>query len=76
MGKRTLRAVHDDDLVEFLDRVGILEDLKAGRVSCRYCQELLDLESLEAVYPEQGQVRAVCSEPSCLLRFATDRFNS
>lgn len=76
MDRKTLRAVHDDDLVAFLRHVGLLDDLQAGRVVCRYCEDPLNLQTLEAIYPEHGQIRAVCSKPSCLLRLAKDRFNA
>ena len=76
MGTKTLKAVHDDDLIDFLQAVGILDDLQAGRSFCHYCGDAVDLEALEAVIPFERDIRVVCAKPDCLLLLAKQRFNS
>lgn len=75
MSKKKLKAVHDDDLIAFLEEVGVLDSLKAGRTTCKCCGEPLSIETLEALYPEHGEIRFVCSKPSCLFQLAEERFN-
>ena len=60
-----LRAIYDDDLLEFLKNLGVLHDIQAGRMRCKFCREPVTLETLLAVLPESGSVRAICSGPSC-----------
>ena len=66
----SLRAVYDDDLVEFLKSIKLFSKLDAGRVRCKFCSEPVTLENFLAVLPESGTVHAVCDKPICQARLA------
>jgi hypothetical protein len=64
-----IKAVHDDDLEDFLSSVGILHDILAGEARCKFCRQIVDLDSVQAVFPESGSVRLVCNREGCMNAF-------
>jgi hypothetical protein len=59
-----VRAVDDEGLKALLERLGVLESLgKDAR--CSVCGNVVTLESISAVYPEDGKVRFICSNGKC-----------
>jgi len=50
------KMVYEDDLVPFLQNLGIYEDLMAGKFKCRVTGEVITLENLEAIIPENGML--------------------
>jgi len=69
--KETIRAIHPSDLPQVLASLGILENLKAGKVSCSICGDPLTLESFRAVVKIQGQLRFGCRKEGCSQALAT-----
>jgi hypothetical protein len=68
-----ISAVHDDDLIGFLDGLGVLSDVKFGAARCKFCHESINLTNLAAVFPESGDVKFVCDKPRCLSLLAEYR---
>jgi len=66
MEKSTVTAVHDDDLIGFLKSMGLLSDVQAGRTRCRFCQGVITLENLNAIFPDSGTIRVSCDLPACV----------
>jgi hypothetical protein len=65
-----IRAVHDDDLPEFLKRLGVLGDIQARRATCFLCGSPVLMETFHAAVPDSGSVKLVCSRPVCVGRLA------
>lgn len=57
--------MHDDDLQEFLSRIGIWSDLAAGNLRCWSCDEVVSIENLSAVFPDGSNVAVVCDQRAC-----------
>ena len=62
-----LPAVHDDDLAEYLEKLGVGAKIARGKLACFSCEEPLAIETLAAVFPDSGSVKGVCSKPACVL---------
>jgi hypothetical protein len=71
--KSIISAVHDDDLVGFLDSLGVLSDVKRGEARCKFCRQAMTLDNLIAVFPESGDIKFVCDKPGCLALLAEHR---
>lgn len=71
--RTTISAVHDDDLVGFLDSLGVLPDVKYGKAKCKFCREVVSLDNLVAVFPESGDIKFLCDRPGCLAYLAEHR---
>jgi hypothetical protein len=62
-----IKAVHDTDLDSFLQRLGLLEDMKNGRLRCSFCDHVLTFDNFGGVYKENGQLRSFCQQTECYL---------
>ncbi len=67
--KEALSAVHDDDLVGLLQSLGVLHDIEAGNIKCKFCKDQINLDSLQALLPDSGSVSFVCKKPDCVRLF-------
>ena len=62
-----LSAIHDDDLLSFLDHLGVRGRIERGELFCFCCHDPVSTESLAALFPDSGTIKAVCGKPACLL---------
>ena len=67
MEKELIRAIHPNDVSAVLARLGLLDDLNAGRISCSSCGAPLTTETLRAIARVAGELRVLCTLPECLL---------
>ncbi len=61
----SLKTVLDDELTDFLDSIGVLSDIVAGRLKCKFCGEVVTLENFHAIFPDSGNISVVCSNLAC-----------
>jgi len=66
MQKETLRAVHDDDLEELLQSLGLLHDFRAGKLRCKFCKRIITWDNLHSLFPDSGAVKTVCNDIECI----------
>jgi len=64
--KDTLKAVYEDDLVGYLQSVGLYNDIISGRRLCVFCGNPITLENLEVIVPNGNEIDIVCSNKNCL----------
>ena len=64
--KTKVKAVHDSDLLEVLESLGVLKKIQNNQVKCVYCGELITLTNIEAVFRDKGEIKLICSKPECL----------
>lgn len=66
--KETLSAVHDNEFVNFLQRINVYDDVMAGKCRCYFCDSQINIESISNVLSEKGKVRLVCDDLQCVIR--------
>lgn len=64
--REKLRAVHDNELEQFLFSIGVLEQIKEGEHHCIVCDTEIAIGNLGAVYPKNNKIIFVCDRLSCL----------
>lgn len=64
--RESVSAVHDDDLTRFLTSIGALNDIRAGKIRCKFCSEQTSLDDLQAVIPDSGTISYICKKPQCV----------
>lgn len=67
--KEDIKAVHDDDLKGFLSSLGLLHDVKSGKIKCKFCHERLNLDSVQLVLPDSGSINIVCNREQCIMKY-------
>ncbi len=77
MAKLALRAVHDDDLGDLLENLGLRSKCIHGKLKCAFCKDIITYDNLHSLFPDSGDIKLVCSKPECvnrlLLRLETKR---
>lgn len=66
--KEKLRAVHNDDLEQFLASIGVLDQIKEGHYHCAICETKVTIENFGAVYPKDNEINFLCDRLSCLTK--------
>jgi hypothetical protein len=61
-----ISAVHDDDLISFLTSIGSINDINSGKIKCKFCKEIINLENIQAVIPDSGSISYICNNPTCI----------
>ena len=68
--KEEIKAVHDDDLENFLRSIGLLNDMESEKIHCKFCNEKITMETLQAIFPDSGSINVICNHKSCIKNFA------
>lgn len=66
-----ISAVHDDDLEEFLQSIGVLHDIQKNLVKCKFCGITVNMHNLQSVFPDSGAISFVCDKQPCIRQFMT-----
>ena len=65
--------VHDEEVRGFLKRLGYLDSVEAGQVTCCYCDSVVTVESFRAVERRGGKMRFYCAAPECAVDPVSER---
>lgn len=65
MRKLTIKAVHEQDLGDLLNRLGLSEVMMQGELTCGVCGSIVNLSNLLCVYPSNDEVKVCCSNLKC-----------
>ena len=60
-----LKAVHDQDLEQFLVSLGLFSKVKNGMERCLVCGCPITLDNLGCVFPYEGEIKLCCGQLSC-----------
>jgi hypothetical protein len=62
-----LRAVHRDELRDYLSHLGILQDVESERVHCGRCGAIMTLNTIGRISMQNGQLVITCMSEACAL---------
>lgn len=65
--------VQDEDLVRYLNSVGVYQDIIDKKANCRFCGNIITLENLQALFPCEDKICFVCSNVKCVSRIQHDK---
>ena len=66
MKRHRLRAIYDDELIKFLESIGIKSAIEKGELRCHVCNEVVTIDSLQAIIPTEKNIGVLCSKTTCL----------
>ena len=64
--REVIKAVHEDDINQFLSSLGILNSICEGNFHCAICNKLINLDNFGAVYPQNNKIQVICDSLLCL----------
>ncbi len=65
--KEQIHAVHDDDLMNYLDGLDILHKFERGELKCKFCGTTITYQNLHSMFPESGSIKLVCEAADCTM---------
>ena len=66
--KKEIEAVHRHDLEILLRNLNLLDNFRAGKIACRFCNDTLRDNNFGVIYPEQNKILFSCSKLECLAK--------
>ena len=70
VGEIVIYAIDDKNLADVLKKVGIYQDVAAGRLHCYICGRSVAMQNLGGLFKHEGQIRLVCNDIKCLYEAA------
>lgn len=64
--KKELKAIHNDELIELLNKLELLDKLKKGKLKCKFTDTVITVENLHSIFPESGSIKLVCNSPEAI----------
>ena len=64
--KTKLNAVHDNDLEALLLKLNLLDKIKKGELKCKFTKEVITLDNLHSIFPEEGKIKLVSNSPEAI----------
>jgi hypothetical protein len=67
---KEINAVHERDLDNLLQKIGIKEKFEGGAFKCKFCNETITKQNLNSILLESGGINFICDKPACIITFA------
>ena len=67
---REIRAVHERDLNNVFEKLGIKIQFEKGEFKCKFCKQKITHLNLYSIFPESGNINFVCDVSACVVAFA------
>ena len=62
-----VKVIHDDKIKYLLSNLELLTPIMEGKIKCKFCQEVVSLETINSIFPESGTIKVSCNKPECVL---------
>ena len=63
--KKIIEAVHEDDIEKILEKLGLLESLKNGKLRCEYCECIINEKNIQSLFSHNGRIGFCCENILC-----------
>lgn len=70
--QETISAVHHAEVEEFFESLGLLEDLRGGKLVCQTCGTVITLANFRAMTKKSGELLLSCNREDCFQRLAVE----
>ena len=68
-----IKAVYSSDIDAFLARLDALEQFNQGKFVCKYCEQVITRNNLDAIIPTPNKtVDMCCNKPDCVLSLSEE----
>jgi len=60
-----IKAVHDKDLVIYLQSLGEYEKVISGNAKCFFCNSTITLDNIQSIFPQEKNINYCCLNNRC-----------
>lgn len=61
-----LNTVYDSDLEQLLIKLNLYDKIKERKIKCKFTDEIITLENLHSIFPEENTIKVVCDSPNAI----------
>lgn len=65
-GYKPINAVHERDLDNLLDSVGLLSRFHEGKLKCKFCGDTVTIDNIYSVIRDSNTYKVVCTRAQCV----------
>jgi len=66
--RQEILAVHKRKLIEFLEKLELLEQFQKGELRCAICEETISLDNIGLIIPSGDEILVCCSKAECMFK--------
>lgn len=66
---RQMNTVHERDLNNLLEKLGVKEKFEHNELQCKFCKQIVNKTNIYSILPESGAVNLICDKPECISSF-------
>lgn len=63
---KEVKAVYEEDWKNYLESLGIYEEVRSGEQECAICGDQVSLDNIGTVYPHDKQILVSCDKSTCI----------
>jgi len=63
--REKIKAINRDDIEQILIDMGILDKIKAGKVHCEKCGDVISMGNIQCLYAEENEIKFCCAKIDC-----------
>ena len=63
--KKIISAVHEEDIEDVLEKLGLLHSLKKGEIRCESCNAIITTNNLQSFFAINGKIGFCCENLMC-----------
>ena len=71
MEKEEINTIHDDDLDDFLKKIGVFNDYQNNKLKCCFCGNILRDNNFYAILPKGKEITFCCNQKGCIEKINT-----
>jgi hypothetical protein len=72
--KTEINAILGEEFNKLLEKLGVLEEFKAGKYRCVFCGDQLSTENVLIVFPlSENNIGFVCKKPECMGKYKSGK---
>lgn len=64
--REKLMAISDDKIIDLLKNLDLYQDVIDGKIKCKFCGEIVTLDCISSIFPDNGSIKLACDRPTCL----------
>lgn len=70
MNKIPFNSIHDDELLQLIDKLGLKQKLDESKLKCKFTDTVITFDNLYSIFPESGDIKFVCDNPNAIKLFS------
>ncbi len=65
-----LRIIHDNKIIALLRNIEILDAIENKSVKCKFCKDVIFLDTINGIFPESNTIKISCNKPECVIELS------